>query len=204
MLDFETFLVAALILNITPGADMTFVLASSVSQGRNAGVAAALGIGAGGFGHVLAGVFGLSAILHYSATAFTVLKVAGAVYLFFLAVQTLRGGGLAVRSDQPTQTLCRVFRNAACVNLLNPKVALFMLAFLPQFVDPQTRQPALQILILGSVFCCSGTVVNVLVAVFSSHIRSLIHGSENAQKALRIGTASVLGGLGLKIALLQR
>lgn len=204
MLGFETFLIAALALNLTPGADMTFVMANSISQGKKAGLAAALGIGIGGMGHAVAAALGLSALLAVSATAFTILKIVGALYLFWMAIQTLRGsGGFDLSGKGPVRRLRHTFRDAAIVNLTNPKVALFMLAFLPQFVDPASSQATMQILFLGAVFCTTGTIVNCLVAWFASHIGSWIRSSDKAQKAMKWITAGILGGLGVRIGMME-
>src|SRR5688572_9424992 len=144
---FLSFVVAGLALNIVPGADMTFVIAAAARGGRRAGTIAALGIGAGTFVHILAAVVGLSAILASSQTAFNVIKWLGAAYLLWVAVSLLRAGR-ATESDgaRPAGSGWRLFRAAALVNILNPKVGLFFLAFLPQFIDPQAAMPALQIL----------------------------------------------------------
>ena len=200
----ETFLIAALILNVTPGADMAFVLANAVSRGRKAGLVAALGIGVGGFGHTLAAALGLSALISLSADAFLILKLVGAAYLVWLAIQAVRGrGSLNFNSNQPARGIFRTFMDAALVNILNPKVALFMLAFLPQFIDPAAGNPAVQILMLGGIFCLSGTMVLMLVAWFAGAFSASLRSHSGAQRTLQWITVGILGGLGVRLGLMD-
>src|SRR5215475_2344985 len=137
MPDFSTllpFLAASLALNLTPGADMTYVIARSATQGRAAGIAASLGIAAGSFVHSVLAALGVSALLQHSETAFLVVKYAGAAYLLYLAWKAIRNGSAAMAGNRVLSrvSLWRVFGEGALTNLLNPKVALFILAFLPQ------------------------------------------------------------------------
>ena len=161
------FMLAALTLNLTPGADMTYVIARSVGQGRAAGVVSAFGISAGSLGHSILAAIGLSALVLQSETAFQIIKFAGAGYLLYLAWKAWRAGDqAATATPRPAASLGRIFGEGALTNLLNPKVALFILAFLPLFVDPSRGSVAGQILFLGLLFNISGTTVNVLVACF--------------------------------------
>ncbi|RED46134.1 LysE family translocator [Aestuariispira insulae] len=204
MTGLETFLIASLALNITPGADMIFVLATALAQGRRTGMVAALGIGVGGLGHTAAATVGLSALLSLSAEAFTLLKIIGAAYLVWLAVQTLRGsGGLSFADGRPVRKKKRIFLDAALVNLLNPKVALFMLAFLPQFVDTAAPNPALQVMFLGALFCFTGTVTLCLVAWFAAPLGQAVRKSARTQRIMRWATAGILAGLGVRLGLTQ-
>ena len=140
---FLAFAVAGLALNIVPGADMTFVIASAARSGRRDGIVAALGIGAGTLVHILAAVLGLSAILAASQTAFTIIKWVGVAYLAWIAISLLRSGQRrSAAGNDPRKSGWQLFRAAALVNVLNPKVALFFLAFLPQFVDSTANVPA--------------------------------------------------------------
>src|SRR6476646_3728451 len=165
---FLAFVAAGLALNLVPGADMTFVIASAARGGRRDGVIAALGIGAGTLVHVLAAVVGLSAIIAASQTAFTIIKWIGAAYLAWVAISLLRSGKATETEAGPRRSGLQLLKAAALVNILNPKVALFFLAFLPQFVDPNAQVPALQILCLGIWFDFVGTIVNVLVAIVAA------------------------------------
>ncbi|MFP2910569.1 LysE family translocator, partial [Pyxidicoccus sp. 3LFB2] len=153
------FMVACLALILTPGPDTMYVLARSLGQGRSAGVISALGICAGCLFHIAAAALGLSALLATSAMAFTVVKWVGAVYLVWMGVQMLRSkAGPEAVQGLPPSSLGRIFRDGVVTNVLNPKVALFFLAFLPQFVDPARGSTALQFVLLGLVFAVTGTL----------------------------------------------
>lgn len=157
--DLWAFLVASLLLWLTPGPDTMYILARSVVQGRRAGVMSALGIGSGLLIHTLLASFGLSAILATSAWAFAVVKTAGAAYLVYLGVKTLRNrtAPLATQGLIPSSSW-RVYREGVVCNTLNPKVAIFFLALLPQFVDPAARLGPMPFLFLGTIFVMGGTL----------------------------------------------
>src|SRR5262245_57925396 len=159
------FIVAALTLNLTPGADMTYVIARSAAQGRLAGISSAFGISAGSLVHSLLAALGLSALVMQSEAAFQIIKFAGAAYLLYLAWKAWRSGNVDLRQpSRPSASLGRIFAEGLLTNLLNPKVALFILAFLPLFVEPARGSVAGQILFLGLLFNIGGTTVNVIVA----------------------------------------
>ncbi|MCV2867229.1 LysE family translocator [Defluviimonas sp. WL0002] len=156
--EFLTFLAAALVLNLTPGADVIFATASGLSGGARAGIMAGLGVGLGGLWHVALACLGISALIAAEPAALAALRYAGAGYLLWLAVRSWRGGGIgagARGARNPSRALWRGF----VTNALNPKVALFVLAFLPQFTHPEYGPAWLQILVLGGVFTLTGTVV---------------------------------------------
>ena len=168
------FLAAGLLLNLTPGPDMLFIVANAVRAGVRAGVAAALGISAGCLVHVAAAALGVSALLAASSAAFGVLKWLGAVYLVWVGVQMLRAAlrpdaSIKIAADAGTTatgarndseiSLRTVFRRGFLTNVLNPKVALFFLAFVPQFIAPGTAQPGWVFLALGLLFTANGLVV---------------------------------------------
>ena len=203
---FLAFVLAGLALNIVPGADMTFVIASAAKGGRRDGVVAALGIGGGTLVHIFAAVLGLSAILAASQTAFTLIKWVGAAYLFYIAVSLLRSGrGAQDRRDGTArQSGWRLFRSAALVNVLNPKVALFFLAFLPQFVDPRASEPALQILCLGLWFDLVGTLVNAVVAIVAADASARLRHVTWLGRAARYVAATAMGALALRLAFAER
>jgi threonine/homoserine/homoserine lactone efflux protein len=164
--DLALFVVSALLLNITPGPDTLYILGRTASQGWRCGIVAAFGIAAGLLVHTLAAAVGLSALLAASAAAFTLLKWAGAAYLVYVGV-SLFFASPANRSPTPelhAAGLRTVFLQGFLTNVLNPKVALFFLAFLPQFVDPGAANKALAFLFLGCVFIFNGTLWNLLVA----------------------------------------
>jgi threonine/homoserine/homoserine lactone efflux protein len=160
------FLLAGLALNLTPGPDMLLIIGRGVGQGRAAGIAAALGIGAGCIVHILAAAFGLAMLFEVEPIAYLVVKYLGAAYLCWLGLKLLFSSatipGASAAAPAP---LGAIFRQGIVTNVLNPKVALFFVAFLPQFVDPgATLGPAAQMIVLGTLFDVSGTIVNVAVA----------------------------------------
>ncbi|HEX2433262.1 MAG TPA: LysE family translocator [Gaiellaceae bacterium] len=147
------FAAAALALAVVPGPAVLYIVARSVDQGRFAGLVSALGIGVGSLVHVTAATIGLSSLLASSATAFTVVKYAGAAYLILLGIhRLLTREEVAEVAARPPRALRKIFRDGVIVNVLNPKTALFFLAFLPQFVDPDQGAATLQILVLGLIF----------------------------------------------------
>jgi threonine/homoserine/homoserine lactone efflux protein len=147
------FAAAALALAVVPGPAVLYIVARSVDQGRFAGLVSALGIGVGSLVHVTAATIGLSSLLASSATAFTVVKYAGAAYLMLLGIhRLLTREEVAEVAARPPRALRKIFRDGVIVNVLNPKTALFFLAFLPQFVDPDQGAATLQILVLGLIF----------------------------------------------------
>jgi threonine/homoserine/homoserine lactone efflux protein len=206
---FLSFVAAGLALNVVPGADMTFVIAAA-ARGRRHGLIAALGIGAGALVHIVAAVLGLSAILASSQTMFTILKWFGALYLAWLAISLLRaprGGGSNTTEpsrEDAASAGWRLFRAAALVNILNPKVALFFLAFLPQFVDPRAAVPALQILCLGLWFDFAGTLVNTAIAIAAARAATRFRDIPAVARGARYLAATMLGALALQLALSRR
>lgn len=160
------FLVAAFLLLVTPGPAVSYIVARSVSQGRTAGLVSCLGIGLGGLLHVAAAAAGLSAVVASSALAFGILKYAGAAYLVWLGIRSLRDGTTEDGGPVAPQSLRRVFWEGAVVNALNPKAALFFLAFLPQFVDP-SRAVLPQVLFLGLLFMGLAVTTDSLYALLS-------------------------------------
>ncbi|MGH6962684.1 MAG: LysE family translocator [Dongiaceae bacterium] len=199
------FLAAALALNLTPGADMTYVVARSVGQGRAAGLSSSFGIAAGSLLHGVFAAVGLSAVLQHSELAFQIIKWAGAGYLLYLAWKALRGAGQGLDAPaRPPASQGRVFLEGMLTNLLNPKVALFILAFLPQFVDPAKGSVAGQILFLGLLFNIGGTVVNLAVAWSTSAARRLVGGSPRFAAAMRRLSALVFVWLAIRMAMSER
>ena len=202
---FVSFAVAGLALNIVPGADMTFVIASSARGGRREGIIAALGIGAGALVHVVAATLGLSAVLASSQAAFDLIKWLGAAYLLWIALSLLRPREAAAETGaRPSGVGWRLFRAAMMVNILNPKVALFFLAFLPQFVDPDAAVPALQILSLGLWFDLVGTLVNIIVALTVAGMAARIGRNRLAGRIARWVAATAIAGLAVQLALSRR
>jgi threonine/homoserine/homoserine lactone efflux protein len=201
---FLSFALAGLALNIVPGADMTFVIAAAARRGQQGGLVAALGIGAGTLVHIVAAVLGLSAILASSDAAFTALKWVGAAYLLYLGVSMLQSGKAAPPRHTPGGSGWRLFRSAMLVNVLNPKVALFFLAFLPQFVDPAASVPAVQILCLGLWFDLVRTIVNAVVALVSARTAARLGEVSWLGRAARWIAATAMGGLAVQLAVAHR
>jgi threonine/homoserine/homoserine lactone efflux protein len=188
------FLAAGLALNFTPGPDMLYVAARGANEGRAAGVVSALGIGVGTLVHVTLVAAGLAALLAAVPIAYLALRLGGAGYLVYLGVRALRGTPHTSAAPLAPAPLGAIFRQGIITNVLNPKVALFFLAFLPQFVDPARDNPALQIIALGLLFDVSGTLVNLAVALASSRIATRLRGAGAAGGAGRT-IQRVTGGL---------
>lgn len=195
------FVVASLALNFAPGPDMTYVAARALAQGRRAGIISALGIGVGCFFHIGAAAAGVAVLLRAVPEAYAVVRIVGAVYLIYLGVGLLRragrGGAAAALAND---TDAAIFRQGVITNVLNPKVALFFLAFLPQFVDPSAGRAGLQTLALGVFFDVSGTTVNVLVALLAARARDTIQ-STRSRAWMERASGAVLIGLGARLAL---
>jgi len=201
---FLSFVLAGLALNIVPGADMTFIIASAARGGRRDGIIASLGVGTGALVHILAAVLGLSAILASSQAAFNAIKWIGAAYLLWIAFSLIRSGGAPKQEIRPPGSGLRLFRAAMLVNILNPKVALFFLAFLPQFVDPDAALPALQILCLGLWFDFAGTLVNIAVAIAAAGAAGRLRHVDWLGRAARWFAATLMGALAVQLALSAR
>lgn len=202
----EVFIAAGLLLNITPGADILFIASRSAAQGIKAGIVAALGIGAGCFIHILFAAFGLSVLLATSALAFTAVKLAGGAYLVYLGIATLLSLAKKPAADNtPTllspQTYDKIFRQAILVNALNPKVALFFMAFLPQFVAPDGASPTISFLFLGCLFDLNGTLVNIVFAVGAAKIAGKFRQSGNLAIMLKSAVGGLFIWLGVRLAM---
>lgn len=191
------FLVAGLALNITPGPDMLYVAARGAGEGRSAGIVSALGIGAGALVHIALVAAGLAAVLAAVPVAYLALRLGGAAYLIYLGALALRSRYSPTTASLTPAPLGAIFRQGVITNLLNPKVALFFLAFLPQFVDPSRGSALLQVVALGLLFNTTGTIVNLIVAVVSSRAAERLRGPS---LMLRRMTGGVLVALGLKLA----
>lgn len=198
------FTVAAVALLVVPGPAVLYIVTRSVSQGRTAGLVSVLGIHAGSVVHVVAAALGLSAILVSSALAFTVVKYLGAAYLVWLGVQRLRGGRTGRPGHRPPERLARVFRQGVVVNVLNPKTALFFLAFLPQFVRVDKGSVAGQILVLGLLFIAIGIVSDGLYALAAARAAGWLRTNRYWPRFERRVSGAVLIGLGATAALAGR
>jgi len=198
------FMLATITLNITPGPDMIYVIARSVGQGRAAGIASTLGIAAGCFVHILAVTFGLASLMMAIPTAYEIVKYAGAAYLIYLGVRILTTRQPKTAETPITEaTLRTIFLQGVITNVLNPKVALFFLAFLPQFINRDTNVAA-QIIFLGLLFNTSGTIVNVIVALAASYTGVQFKTRLGNSSVFRWLTGGIFIGLGVRLALLER
>lgn len=203
--DLWLFVLAGLLLNITPGPDMALVMGRSLRDGTKAGAVAALGIGAGAFVHIGAAALGLSVILSTSALAFAIVKWVGAAYLVFVGLTLLLARPAAVAEGAPLAPARpgTVFLQGFLTNVLNPKVALFFLAFLPQFIDPDAPHKALAFVVLGLIFNVTGTAWNLVVAWGAGRLAR-----SRGLSAVRGWLDRALGvlflGLGVRLALSER
>ena len=201
---YAVFAAAALALAVVPGPAVLYIVAQSVPGGRRAGIVSALGVSTGGLFHVGAAVIGLSALLAASAEAFTVVKLLGAVYLVYLGIRTLAGRGdrgVEASPGGPTRGRRRDFAEGIVVNVLNPKTALFFLAFLPQFVDPDAGAATLQILVLGLTFMLLGLVTDSLWALAAGSAGEVLRARRGFLRAQRWVSGSIYLGLGALTAL---
>jgi threonine/homoserine/homoserine lactone efflux protein len=201
---FALFAAAALALIVVPGPAVTYVVTQSVDKGRSAGLVSALGIACGGLVHVAAAAVGLSALIASSADAFTVVKLVGAAYLIVLGLLRLAGRGESGAEEAVTVAPRRLFWQGAVVNVLNPKTALFFLAFLPQFVDPGRGPVALQAAVLGTVFVVIATFSDSTYAVVAAALADRVRGSRRARQVRRYVTASIFVALGVTAAAARR
>lgn len=201
--NFWMFALAGLLLNLTPGNDMLYVMARSSGSGIKAGIISALGIGAGCLVHVVAAMAGLSALLAQSALAFDIIKYLGAGYLVYLGIRSLvqKKNSMQVKGVRDELSFGKIFRQGALTNVLNPKVALFFLAFLPQFINPDKGNASLQILFMGSWFDLVGTLVNIMVAVVFGKLGAWLSSSPGFIRWQDRVTGIMLITLGFKIAL---
>src|SRR5690606_37557176 len=198
------FVAASLALVVVPGPNHIYITARGLAQGRAAGVASALGVEAGTLVHIAAAAAGLSYLIARSATLFTAVKLAGAAYLLCLGVRTLRSKEVADEPRARVQPLHRVFLEGVVVNVLNPKVTLFFLAFLPQFVDPAAGSPALQIVVLGLLLLLLGLVSDMVYAVgagaLGARLRSRARLVRNVSGVIYLGLGAAVAFTGARSA----
>ena len=200
--DFGIFLAAGFLLNLTPGPDTLYILGRSVAQGREAGIASAFGISLGSIFHTCAAALGLSAILATSAQAFAAIKFLGGAYLVFLGVKMVlnRRRELALPSHFRRRTTLAAFRQGVLTNVLNPKVALFFLAFLPQFIDPASNTKIAAFITLGLTFVTTGTIWCLVLAWFASSFSARLRNNETVAQWLNRTAGALFVFLGLRLA----
>jgi threonine/homoserine/homoserine lactone efflux protein len=202
----SAFFIAAFLLNISPGPDMAFILSHTVKGGRKAGSAAMLGIWAGAFCHVLLTALGLTAIVAASATAFSVVKWVGVAYLLWLGIHALRsdGGSLLMEKRAKPESIGAVFRQGVLIDLLNPKVATFFLAFLPQFVVEGAGPVWAQLMLHGVLIIAVAALVEPPIILLSDRLTKRLRQSRSLRVWLDRVLGSVLVSLGIKLAMSER
>jgi len=198
------FIGASAALTIAPGPDNIFVVTQGIARGRKPAIITALGMCSGISVHTAAAALGISALFHSSAMAFNIVKFSGAAYLVFLAMRTIREKSSTGFSIPDESGLAKLFRRGFLMNVLNPKVALFFLAFLPQFVTPATGSVPAQMMFLGFLFMIQATVIFSLIGYFSGSLGNWIVTQPKAAKCFNWITAGVLFSLGIKIALSEK
>jgi threonine/homoserine/homoserine lactone efflux protein len=200
--DFGLFLITGILLNLTPGPDTAYILGRSIAQGREAGIASAFGISVGSVFHTCAAALGLSAILATSAWAFVAVKMIGGAYLIFLGIRMLieRGSKFYLPEHFRRSTSAAAFRQGILTNILNPKVALFFLAFLPQFIDPGSTAKVPAFLVLGFTFVTTGTLWCLVLAWFASTFSERLRRNEAVANFLNRAVGGLLVFLGVRLA----
>lgn len=208
MIDLNTLLVfipIALALNLTPGVDMLFCLGQGAKSGPKSGMAASLGIAIGSFVHALAGGLGLAALVASNPVAFEIIRWAGVGYLLYLAFKAFTSPiGVLEPETLHFSKSWQALKDGIVVCLLNPKVAIFMLALVPQFVDPDKGSVLVQFLIFGMILNIGGTIINALIGVFAGGIGHFLARNKKAASCLQYVTGLVFAGLATKLAFDQR
>ena len=202
MPDLGLFIAAAALLAIAPGPDVIYVLTRGIAQGRAAGIAAALGFASGCAFHTVLAAVGVAALIRSSELAFDLVRYAGAAYLAWIGIQALRHrSSFSIQGEDERKALATIYRQSVVGNMLNPKVTLFFLAFLPQFVDAQAGNVALQMAILGVVFMLVTIVVFGAVAVFAGWIGSWMRARPVIGQRLNVVAGLIFIALGIRVAL---
>lgn len=202
--DLALFVISGLLLNIMPGPDSLLVMTRSATQGWRAGCAAAMGIGAGVFVHVFAAALGLSAVLATSAAAFTAVKLVGAAYILYMAFGLLKSrkrDEAAVPAAVPPLPYRKIFAQGFLTNVLNPKVAIFFLAFVPQFISADAPSKGLAFIVLGCIFNINGTLWTNALALFTARASARVKLDPAVSLWLNRTTGALFVWLGIKLAL---
>ena len=203
--DYWLFVLSAVLLNIAPGQDTLYILGRSIGQGRRIGIASALGVSAGTVVHTFAAALGLSAIVAASATAFLAIKLIGAAYLVYLGVRALLAPSSVLDVNTArTGGAGRAFRQGLVTNVLNPKVGLFFLAFLPQFVAADEAHATYGFLLLGLTFVATGTAWVLVLAIAAASVRRFFERRRSAQAWLARAMGCVFVYLGVRLAIIDR
>lgn len=207
IVNFETFIITGILLNLTPGNDTIFILSRSIAEGKKAGMVSVLGISTGSLIHTILAAFGLSLVIAKSILVFNLIKYAGAAYLLYIGYKMLTGKTQLNTENtlqQRTVNLKKIYRDAVITNVLNPKVALFFIAFLPQFIDPNIKNTVLPFLTLGIAFTITGTLWCMILANFASVFFLKLKQNKKLSGYINKTCGAVLIGLGIKVALTGR
>lgn len=200
-----SFLTVSILLTLAPGPDILFVIAQSMSNGRKAGIWTALGLASGVIVHTLAAALGITAVLYSSAFAFQLMKYAGAAYLLYLAYQAIREGNSPLAAAAVSkQSGFKLYRTGILMNVLNPKVSLFFLAFLPQFITPGTGEEPFQMMVLGVVFMLQAVALFSLVAVCAGLFANKLLGKPRLGKYVNYGKALLYAAIGIRLVLSEK
>ena len=197
------FIVASIILCVVPGPDMVYLLSRTVAQGKKAGVAAALGINLGGYFHLTAAILGISAIIATSSLAFSILKWCGAAYLIYIGFQAIFSNSplaLSCSDNKAPSPLKTVFWQGFISDALNPKVAIFFISLLPQFIQAGTGNTLTQLIILGITVNIIALAINLALVLFSHSVTRRLRQSNRISKALNNAMGAIFIGLGLRLA----
>lgn len=199
---YEAFLLASILLNLTPGNDTIYIISRTIAQGRKAGIMSVLGIATGSIIHTALAAAGLSIIIAQSPVLFTIIKYAGAAYLFYIGVQMIFSKLSGLQLHRPeNEKYKNIYWQAVITNVLNPKVALFFISFLPQFIDPAYPDTYLSFLFLGLSFTVTGTVWCLILAFFASFISGAMIKNKRTGAYLNKVCGFILVGLGIKVVL---
>lgn len=202
---YEIFIATGIMLNLTPGSDTIYILSRSIAQGSKAGIYACLGISTGCLVHTCLAAFGLSVLLAQSAVAFMAVKMAGAIYLGYLGITTLLAKKNTMLSlNNSTITNRDIFWQGLLTNVLNPKVALFFLSFLPQFIDSENAFGIIPFILLGIIFFITGTIWNLLLVVFSSGITAFLRQNNSVANWMNKICGGIYLLLGIKLVNAER
>lgn len=200
IVSFQLFLITVLIICITPGIDMMFILNRSISQGRDAGIYSALGVSVGAVVHTVLSGLGLSIILQTSVVLFTIIKIVGAVYLIYLGIQMFISKQSSISIKKTVyQSRRKLFVQGVITNVTNPKVALFFISFIPQFISVDNQYGPIPFLILGSIFAVMGAITSFIIAIFSSSLTTKLRDNIVAEKIINKISGAVFVILGISL-----
>lgn len=205
LLSVISFLGVSIVLTLMPGPDNLFTLAQSIAKGKNAGIATTLGLCTGLIVHITAATIGITAIIYQSALAFTVVKYTGAAYLLFLAYKSFREKGSSFNLNNESSLDCKsLYKKGIIMNLLNPKVSLFFLAFFPQFINYENGNVSIQMLVYGIIFLVQSLVIFTLISMFAGKVGYFLRKNPSLSKKINIIQGSLFALIGLKIAFSQK